>query len=68
MMIVELVAGLVLVAVGTFVFWRIGQPDGVSARLRQMPGIESLVVLIVLGGWAGGASFIVHSVATMIAP
>jgi len=26
------------------------------------------VVMTVLGGWAGGASFIVHAVAMMIAP
>jgi hypothetical protein len=67
MLILEFIAGLILLAIGSYVFWRVGQPDGVSPRFRRMPGAESLVVTIVLGGWAGGASLIVHSVATMIA-
>ncbi|MBM3528484.1 MAG: hypothetical protein FJX62_10355 [Alphaproteobacteria bacterium] len=68
MLVAEIFVGLILFAIGSYVFWRIGQPDGVSLRLRKLPGIESLVVMTVLGGWAGGASFIVHAVAMMIAP
>jgi hypothetical protein len=66
MLAVEFLVGALMLAVGSLVFWRIGQPDGLSPRLRTMPGIESLVVPIVLGGWAGGASFIIHAVFVLV--
>jgi hypothetical protein len=68
MLVVEFLAGAALLALGTYVFWRIGRPDGVNPRLRRIPGLESLVVLVVLSGWAGGASLVVHSVAAIAAP
>ena len=48
------ITGIVMIAIGSFVFWRIGHED-VIARWRNVPAIDALLVLIVYGGWAGGA-------------
>ena len=66
MILFELLAGLVLLAFASLVFWRIGQVNALSLRWRNSLGMESLLVLVVLGGWAGGASFVIHFVATVL--
>jgi hypothetical protein len=66
MFVLQLLVGVVLFAFASYFFWRIGEANAISPRWRNLPGMESLVVLIVLGGWAGGASFVIHSVITMI--
>jgi hypothetical protein len=48
------VTGIAMIAIASFVFWRIGHED-VIARWRNVPAIDALLVLIVYGGWAGGA-------------
>ena len=47
-----------MIATGSFVFWRIGHED-VIARWQNVPAIDALVVLIVYGGWAGGAGVLI---------
>lgn len=60
--IAGVIVSMLMIAIGSYVYWCVGQPDGVSPRWRKLPGIESLIVLIVLGGWAGGASILIKSV------
>ena len=57
----ELVAGFLLLAIGSIIYWRVDKENGLSPRWRNFPGIDALVVLAVLGGWAGGASLIFQS-------
>jgi hypothetical protein len=64
--VIELLAGLVAIAVGSYVYWIIGQDHRFSPRWRAMPGVDVLVVGIVLGGWAVGGSLVVHSIAQMV--
>lgn len=59
--IAGVIVAVFMIAIGSYVYWRIGQPDGVHPRWRKVPGIEALIVLIVLGGWAGGASVLIKS-------
>jgi hypothetical protein len=66
MFVLQLLLGVVLFAFASYIFWRIGDANAISPRWRNFPGMESLVVLVVLGGWAGGASFVIHSVVTMV--
>jgi hypothetical protein len=61
----QLLFGIAAVAVASYVFWRIGRPDGVPSRWRSLPGMEVLVVTIVLGGWAGGGSLIVVAITSI---
>lgn len=61
----QVIGGAVLVAIGTFVFWRIGQAGGIGPRMERVPGIESLVVFVVLGGWAIGGSLLVQAAISM---
>ena len=61
--LIELVGGAALIAVGAWVFWRIDH--GLSPRLRKMPGIDSAVVLIVLGCWGGGAFLFIPALVAM---
>jgi hypothetical protein len=63
--IAGLVVAALLIAIGSYVYWRIGQPDGLSPRWRKLPGVEALIVLIVLGAWTGGASILIKSVLVM---
>jgi hypothetical protein len=62
MFVVQFLAGGVLFAFASYVFWRIGDATAISPRWRSLPGMESLVVLVVLGGWAGGVSFVIYSI------
>ena len=55
------VAGLLLLSFGSIIYWRISQESGLSPFWRNLPGIDALLVLAVLGGWAGGACLIVQS-------
>jgi hypothetical protein len=63
----EFVLGVVLFAFASYIFWRIGDQNAISPRWRDFPGMESVVVLIVLGGWAGGVSFVIHSIMGLFA-
>ncbi len=63
--IAGLIVAVLMIAIGSYVYWRIGQPDGLSPRWRKLPGVEALIVLVVLGGWAGGASVLIKSVLLM---
>jgi hypothetical protein len=63
---VELLIGLAAFAVASWVFWRIGKEDGISPRVRNMPGMEVIVVTVVLGGWAGGGSLVIHGLMSMV--
>jgi hypothetical protein len=65
MIILEVLAGIVLLAFASFIFWRVGQESFISQRWRNSLGMECLLVFVVLGGWAGGASFLIHSIALM---
>jgi hypothetical protein len=67
MLLLELVGGVALFALASFVYWRIGLEDGISPRLRAMSGLPSLAVLVVLGGWSGGVSMVIHAIAGMFA-
>ena len=67
MFILVLVAGLVLFVLASYVFWRVGQENGIGPRWRDSAVKIALIVLIVLGGWSGGASLVVLSIAVMIA-
>jgi hypothetical protein len=66
MLLVEFLGGVVVFAVASYIFWRIGQENGISPRLRAMPGLPSLAVFVVLGGWSAGIGMVIHSIATMI--
>jgi hypothetical protein len=63
----ECAVGVVLFAFASYIFWRIGDPHAISPRWRNFPAMESVVVLIVLGGWAGGVSFVIHSILALFA-
>jgi hypothetical protein len=52
------ITGIAMIVIGSFVFWRIGHED-VMARWRNVPAIDALLVLIVYGGWAGGAGVLI---------
>jgi hypothetical protein len=62
MTILELLLGIVLFVIASYVFWRIGDENAISPRWRHSLGLESLVVFVVLGGWAGGGSLMIRSV------
>lgn len=64
--IAGVIVAVLMIAIGSYVYWRIGQPDGVNPRWRKLPGFESLIVLIVLGAWTGGASVLIKSVIAML--
>ncbi len=66
MFIVQLMAGAALLAIASYVFWRLGDDKAISPRLRDSIGFEALVVLVVLGGWSGGASCIVLAIASLV--
>jgi hypothetical protein len=63
--IAGVIIAALLIAIGSYVYWRIGQPGGVKPGWRQIPGFESLIVLIVLGAWTGGASILIKSLMAM---
>jgi hypothetical protein len=58
-----LIAGFALLALTSYLFWRIGKEDGISPRWRNAPGMEGIWVLIILGGWAAGGSLVIKSLA-----
>jgi hypothetical protein len=66
MFVLQLLVGVVLFMFASYFFWRIGDANAISPRWRNFPGMESLVVLVVLGGWAGGVSFVIHSVIAIV--
>ena len=66
MFLAVLFAGLILFALASYVFWRIGQENGIGPRWRNSAAKISLIVLIVLGGWSGGASLVILSIVAMI--
>ena len=65
MFIVEILTGAILFALASYAFWRIGQEDAISPRWRNFPGLPSIAVLVVLGGWSAGASFLIHAFVTL---
>ena len=66
MFIIQLIAGAALLAVASYVFWRLGDDKAISPRLRESIGFEALVVFVVLGGWSGGASCLVLAIASLV--
>lgn len=62
----ELFLGVVLLALASFVFSGIEGALRKYARLRTVPGLDSLAVVMVLGGWAAGAVFVIRSIGSMI--
>jgi hypothetical protein len=58
MTVVLTITGIAMIAIGSFVFWRIGQQGGIG-RWQKVPAIDALIVLIVYGGWAGGAGILI---------
>jgi hypothetical protein len=64
--IAGVIVAALMIAIGSYVYWRIGQPDGLNPRWRKAPGVEALIVLVVLGGWAGGASVLIKSLIVML--
>ena len=67
MSIVWLLAGLILFALASYAFWRIGRTDGISPRWRDSTTKIALIVLFVLSGWSGGVSLAIVAVVAMIA-
>jgi len=65
--VLQLLVGIVSLAVASYIFWRIGQEDGISPRWRNVPGMEVLIVAVVLGGWAAGGSFVIYAIVKMAA-
>ena len=64
MFVLELIAGAALFALASYLFWLIGQNNRISPRWRKFPGLPSIMVLLVLGGWSAGLSFVIHAFAT----
>ena len=67
MIMVEILAGAILFALASYAFWRIGDEAAISPRWRSFPGLPSIAVLVVLGGWSAGASFLIHAFVALIA-
>ena len=58
-------AGIILITIASYVFWRIDRDDALTARLRTIPTIDALLVLVILGGWAAGGSLIIYAAQIM---
>jgi hypothetical protein len=57
-MLTGTIIAIAMIAIASFVFWRIGQEGGIG-RWQKVPAIDALIVLIVYGGWVGGAGILV---------
>jgi hypothetical protein len=67
MLFFELLGGVMLFALASYIFWRIGQENGIGPRWRMLPGLPSLIVFVVLGGWSGGLGMTIHAITGMFA-
>jgi hypothetical protein len=62
---VQILAGILSLGVASYIYWLIGQEHAIGPRWRSFPGMEVLVVSVVLGGWAAGGSLIIHGAVTL---
>jgi hypothetical protein len=58
----QFVMGSLSLAGASFVYWRVGQPAGLSARWRSFPAMDLIIVTIVLGGWTAGACLVIYAI------
>jgi len=64
--LLELFGGILWFAVATVLFWRLDPKDGKRPRWIEWAGMQSVVVFVVLGGWALGAALVLHAAIGML--
>ena len=62
-----LIAGIVLLAVTSYLFWLLGKEGRISPRWRDSNAMEAIWVFMVLSGWAAGGCLVAKSLMDMIA-
>jgi hypothetical protein len=67
LILLKLLGGILWFAAATFLFWKLDPKDGERPRWISMAGMQSVIVFVVLGGWALGAALVIHAVMDLVA-